>query len=490
MASVPIGPWIGGQFVVGHGEPLIIESPSDGKQLWTVASADAEQLDGAIRVALEAHADGRWRKLPPLERQRTLMAAGAFLREADQQWAQRIASEMGMPLGAARFIEVPYAAAAFEFFGGLIPTVGGKTLPVDIPGAPPQYLAMTLKEPVGVVGLITPWNFPLMLPSWKLAAALAAGCTVVLKPAPESPVTALELGPLLQRAGIPDGVVNIVPGGDALGAALVQHEQVAKISFTGETTTGQKVVRASADTLKRVSLELGGKSPIIVFDDVDLEEAVSQSLFGNFFNSGQVCQATTRVLVQTRVYEPFVNRLAERAAALRVGHALDPSIDIGPVISAQRQRQLMEDVEQAERLGARVVTGGRALSGPGWLFAPTVVADVTSPMPLFQRELFGPVAAVCPFETEPEAIALANATPYGLAASVFTHDVRRALRMAQNIAAGTVWLNTVQVLTPTAPFGGFKQSGLGRELGTSGLDEYLEEKTIIVDLNDQPMTYF
>lgn len=489
-ASAPTGPWIDGQFVSGTGDPLVIHSPSDGSLLWEVTSADLDQLDTACRLAQAAHQDGRWRKLPPLERQRVLMAVGALLREADLEWAERIASEMGMPLGAARFIEVPYAAAAFEFFAGLISAVGGKTVPVDIPGAPPQYLALTLQEPVGVAGLITPWNFPLMLPCWKLAAALAAGCTVVLKPAPQSPATALELGPLLQRAGVPDGVINIVPGGDEIGAALVRHDQVAKISFTGETETGKNIMRASADTIKRVSLELGGKSPLIVFDDVDLEEAVSQSLFGNFFNSGQVCQATTRVLVQSSLYEPFLARFAERAAELRVGHALDPSIDIGPLISEDRIQLLTSEIDAACRAGARVLTGGTALSGPGFLFAPTVVADVTPAMSLFQRELFGPVAAVCPFQTEQEAIALANATQYGLAASVFTRDVRRAMRMARDIAAGTVWVNTVQVLTPTAPFGGFKMSGLGRELGASGINEYLEEKTVIIDLNDQPMTYF
>ncbi len=483
-------PWIDGDFISGHGPTLDVVSPSTEELIATVTTPNAAEFDQAVRSAWEAHRDGRWRRLPALERQRVLMAVGELLRQADETLSQTIASEMGMPSGAARFIEVPYAAAAFEFFAGTIPSIHGRTLPVDVPGAPPEYLAMTLKEPVGVAGLITPWNFPLMLPSWKLAAALAAGCTAVLKPAPESPLSALALGPLLQEAGVPDGVVNIVPGGDALGEALVDDPRITKISFTGETASGRRVLQSAGATIKRVSVELGGKSPMIIFDDVDLDEAVSQSLFGTFFNAGQVCQATTRILVQSTIYEQFLDRFRSRASALRVGNALDPAVDVGPVISKKRMEVMDALVHEAVAVGARLVIGGHPLKGPGFYYAPTILADARMDMRVCQQEIFGPVAAVRPFANEQEATAMANDSKYGLAAAIMTRDVARAMRLARDVECGTIWVNTVHVLTPTAPFGGMKASGLGRELGLDGLSEYLETKTVIVDLNHQPMTYF
>lgn len=488
--TYPHGPWIDGAYRTGHGPELVVVSPSTANRIATISTPTPEELDRACQSAWDAHVDGRWKQLPVLERQRILMTIANLLRDSDQVWAHRIAEEMGMPETAARFIEVPYAAQTFEYYASCIPQLRGATLPMDIPGAPPEYLTYTLLQPIGVSGLITPWNFPLMLPAWKIAAALAAGCTVVVKPAPESPLTALALGPLFQEAGVPDGVVNIVPGGDDIGAALVSHPRIAKISFTGETTTGRKVLQAAGLGLKRVSAELGGKSPMLIFDDVDLDEAVSQSLFGNYFNSGQVCQATSRILVQEGLYSRFITRFTERVADLRVGNALDPSFDIGPVIRAEKLDLMDTIVRNAIQSGAKLVSGGFRLPGPGFFYAPTIVADVTATMRIAQEEIFGPVAAIMPFRDEDHALELANSSSYGLAAAIMTHDVRRALRCARDIEAGTVWINTVQVLSPTAPFGGVKNSGIGRELGLSGLYEYLENKTVIVDLNDEPLIYF
>jgi phenylacetaldehyde dehydrogenase len=491
MKQPPVlAPWIDGQPIAGDGPELIVISPSTGQPIASVRAPSATQVDQAVQAAVTSQRDGRWHRLPVLERQRILMAVGEHLRQRDTFWAELIAHEMGMPLGAARFIEVPFAAATFDYYAGLIAQIHGRTVPIDVPGAPPEYLAYTLPQPVGVSALITPWNFPLLLPAWKLAAALAAGCSVVLKPAPEAPLTALALGPLLQEAGVPDGVVNILPGGDEIGRRLVQHHGIAKIAFTGETGSGRDVLQAAGLGIKRVSVELGGKSPLIVFDDFDLDRAVSQCLFGVFFNSGQVCQATSRILVQRSIYPAFVDRLVDRAQKLRVGDALDPATDIGPVIRDDHLARMHQLVLGAVADGAQVATGGTPMPRNGFFYPPTVVTDVRPHMTIAQEEIFGPVAAVIPFTDETDAVQLANASSYGLSAAILTHDVRRALTLARDIEAGTVWVNTVQVLSPTAPFGGVKLSGIGRELGWEGLQEYLESKTVIVDLNAEPMTYF
>jgi aldehyde dehydrogenase (NAD+) len=329
-----------------------------------------------------------------------------------------------------------------------------------------------------------------LLPAWKLAAALAAGCPVVLKPAPESPLTALRLAEILDQAEVPAGVVNVLPGGDEVGAALVRHPLLAKVAFTGEVVSGRKVLAAAAEQIKRVSVELGGKSALVVFEDYDLDQAVAQTLFGAYFNSGQVCQAVSRIFVQDTIYAAFVDRLVERVKRLVVGDAVDPAIDLGPVVSVQRLEAVNRMVEEAVRAGANLRAGGYRLPGKGYFYAPTVLTEVTSEMPIAQTEIFGPVSTVFSFHTEAEALQLAESTHYGLAQGVLTHDIRRALSFAREVEAGTVWVNTVQVLSPTVPFGGFKQSGIGRELGFEGLEGYLETKTVIVDLNQEPMQYF
>lgn len=479
-----------GEYRAGSGPVLTVRSPSTGEVCERVTTPDADEVGESARRAMASHEDGRWRTLPVLERERVLARAGAMLREDDRTWAEGIAEEMGMPEGAARFIEVPFAAAAFEYYAAVAATIRGSTMPVDIPGAPPEYLAYTIPEPVGPVAVITPWNFPLLLPVWKVAAALAAGCPVILKPAPEAPATGLRLGALLQEAGVPDGVFEVLPGGDEVGARLVSDPHVAKVAFTGATATGREVLRAAAIGLKPTHLELGGKSPLVIFADSDLDHAVSQVLFGGFFNAGQVCQATSRILVEQPCYENVVERLRRRAESLVVGSATDPKTDIGPLVRASHLAYLEEAVAEAVNEGARLITGGHPLPGPGYFFPPTVLADVAPHLRVARDELFGPVVTVTPFADEAEALRLANTTPYGLAAGVLTADVRRALRMARDLRAGTVWVNTVQVLTPTAPFGGVKASGTGKDLGYEGIQEYLTVKTVLVDLNDYPMTYF
>lgn len=480
--------FLAGSWEKAHGGVMAVESPSDATQVASVGRAGPEDLDLAVARAQDAR--GLWRMLPSLERGRILARAAESIRAHDQEIAQLIGLENGMPAGAARFIEVPMAADTFDYYAGLSSRPMGRVVPFNLPGSPPRHLVFTVDQPVGVAGMLTPWNFPLLMPAWKLAAALAAGCPVILKPAPETPLSALYLAQLLHDAGLPEGVLSVLPGGDDLGEHIVRHPGVAKIALTGGTDTGRAVLAQAAPLLKRVSLELGGKSPLLLFEDADVDAACDAALFGIFFNSGQVCQASSRVLVHRSLYQRFVDRLVERAAALRVGPASDDRADLGPVITRERLQAIDAHVQAARSDGARILTGGHPLAGPGYFYPPTVVTEASSAAPIAKEEIFGPVVVVLPFASEAEAVELANATAYGLAAAIWTRDVRRALSVALAIEAGTVWINTIQVLTPTAPFGGFKASGIGRDLGEEGLRQYVETKTVIVDLNDWPMAYF
>ncbi|AMV11953.1 aldehyde dehydrogenase [Geobacillus thermoleovorans] len=484
--------WIDGEWrPSSSGERFDVIDPATGEVTARVANAGEDDVDAAVAVAQEAFLDQRWLAIPPLERGRILRRIAELIRQHHDELARLMTRENGMPINMARFIEIPLAADCFDFFASLVVKPQGEVLPFSVAGAAPDYMAWTMKEPIGVAGLITPWNFPLLMPAWKIAPALAAGCTMVLKPAPETPLTALKLAELCQEAGVPDGVVNVLPGRDEAGKALVRHPNVPKIAFTGETATGRHILQAAAPHIKRVTLELGGKSPNIIFADADLEQAAKSALFGVFYNSGQVCQAGSRILVERPAYETFVQLLADRANTLRLGPGMSARTDIGPVVSREQYDKVLRYIGIGGQEGAKLVAGGSARSELGGYFIePTVFADVKPSMRIAREEIFGPVAAVIPFEDEEEAASIANDTMYGLAAAVWTNDIKRALRLARRVKSGTVWINTYQVLSPTVPFGGYKQSGLGRELGMQALEPYLETKTVICDLNDRPMTLF
>ncbi|RFU61687.1 aldehyde dehydrogenase [Bacillus sp. V59.32b] len=483
--------YINGEWVSSHtGKTFFVYNPATGKPTAEVSEASVEDVDRAVQGAKEAFADKRWRGMTPLERGRILHQVARLIQENQMEIAQIMTRENGMPINMALFVEIPMVVECFDYMASLVAQPIGQTQPFSATGSPPNHFVYTVKEPLGVAGLITPWNLPLLMPAWKIAPALASGCSAVLKPAPETPLTALKLAELCQEAGVPDGVLQVLPGGDEAGKAIVSHPDVPKIAFTGETATGRKILAAAAPYIKRVTLELGGKSPNIIFADADIEQAAKSALFGLFLNSGQVCQAGSRIFVQESVYESFVKKIADHAQRLTVGPGDDLTNDLGPVVSHAQFEKVNEYIEIGLREGAKMVTGGKSDRQEGYFIKPTIFADVKPDMRIAREEIFGPVGAVLSFENEEDVIEMANNTIYGLAAAVWTKDLKRGLRLAQEIQSGTIWVNTYQVLTPTAPFGGFKQSGLGRELGPNALDAYLETKSVIVDLNDQPLTFF
>ncbi|MFN8472831.1 MAG: aldehyde dehydrogenase family protein [Anaerolineae bacterium] len=474
---------IGGDWVeAASGKTFPTYNPATGEVLAEIAEADAEDVNRAVRAARNAFADGSpWRRMTPAQRGKLIWRIADLMDANREELAQLETLNNGRSIRVSRS-DVPFSAEWFRYYGGWPTKLQGDTIPVSIP----NRLNYTLREPVGVVGLIIPWNFPLMMATWKLAPALAAGCTVILKPAEQTPLSALRLGELFLEAGFPPGVVNICPGyGDTAGAALTAHPDVDKVAFTGSTEVGRKIVQASAGNLKRVSLELGGKSPDIVFADADLDAASRGAMFAIFSNMGQSCIAGSRLFVESSIRDEFVERMAERARGLRVGPGLSPKVHLGPLISQEQLDRVQGYISSGVQEGASLHTGGERIAelGDGYFLQPTIFTDVHDSMRIVQEEIFGPVVAVTPFDDMDELIPRANGTQYGLAAGIWTRDIGKAHRVAAALKAGTVWVNCYDQFDAAAPFGGYKQSGWGREMGRAALDLYTETKSVWVALD-------
>ena len=474
--------FIGGEWVdAADGATFPTFNPSTGEELAQVAEAKQADVDEAVAAARAAFRDPAWRRMSAADRGALLWRIGDMLEARSDELIRIEVLNNGKPIREAKF-DLQEAIDAFRDYAGWTTKIEGQTIPVR-----GDVLNYTLREPIGVVAAIIPWNFPLEMAAWKVAPALACGNTVVLKPAEQTPLSALELASIATTCGLPPGVLNVLPGyGETAGAALVRHPDVDKIAFTGSTAVGKVIMREAADTLKRVSLELGGKSPNVVLADADLEAAARGAFTAIFFNAGQTCTAGSRLLVHESVKQELIERIVERAGKMRPGEALDPKRRMGPLISEEQMRRVLGYVERGRSEGAELLVGGGRLpyegEERGWWMAPTVFDGVKPEMAIAQEEIFGPVLAVLGFGDEEEAISLANRTIYGLAAAVWTKDVKKAHRFAREVEAGTVWINTYHPLDAASPFGGYKQSGYGRELGAAALDLYTQVKSVWVDL--------
>ena len=481
---------IGGKFVAAaNGATREIFDPASGELVGVVPESSREDVKKAIQAAREAFDLGPWRKTSALERGKLLLKIGDLIRADAKALAELEVKNMGKPLAEAEY-DVADAANCFEFYGGLATKIHGETMSV-----PANSLSFVLREPVGVCGQIIPWNYPLLMAAWKMAPALAAGCTLVLKPSELTPLTALALARLIMAAGVPAGVVNIVTGpGAGAGEELAESPLVDKVAFTGGTVTGRKIATAATGNLKKVTLELGGKNPNVVFADADFEAAVDGALFAAFANQGEVCSAGSRLLVERSIHKKLVAAMLAKIPRIKLGHGLTPGVKMGPLVSSAHREKVESYIKIGVQEGAKLVCGGGRPKGAefakGNFVEPTIFDDVTPSMRIAKEEIFGPVLSVIPFDTEEEAVRLANDTVYGLAAAVWTQNITKGMRVIRELRAGITWINTYHPTYNEMPWGGYKQSGTGRELGLYGIQAYLETKQVNVNLDEAPIGWY
>jgi phenylacetaldehyde dehydrogenase len=460
-------------------------NPATGEILAQVAEGDREDIEQAVKAARKAFDHGPWRRLTSSERGRLIWKLADLLESHTEEFAYLESLDNGKPLTIARAADVPLAVDLFRYMAGWTTKLEGNTIPISVPYTPgAKYLAYTLREPVGVAGQVIPWNFPLLMAAWKLGPALASGCTVVLKPAEQTPLSALRLGELIMEAGFPEGVVNIVPGyGETAGAALAAHPLVDKIAFTGSTEVGKLIVHAAAGNLKKVSLELGGKSPNVVYKDADLETAIPGAAGAIFFNHGQCCCAGSRLYIEKPVFDQVVEGVADQAKKINVGSGLDPETSMGPLVSQEQLNRVCGYLEAGFSEGATALSGGHRKGDKGYFVEPTVLVNTREDMKVVREEIFGPVVTAMPFDDPEEILPRANDSEYGLAAAVWTRDISKAHRTAEQLHAGTVWINCYNIFDAALPFGGYKQSGWGREMGHDALSLYTQTKAICAKLS-------